>query len=83
MTKGHKLNTYIQNESLKQSEQVHFNSLYPSFIRDLLHFACQMRVAYFLQQYSLRIYSVRYFTKTRTSLSKICVCTSLRSIFAL
>ena len=60
----------------EQSGQVHFNSLNPSFMRDLLHFACQMRVACLLQQYSLRIYSVRYFTKTRTSLSKICVCTS-------
>ena len=68
---------YRTNFPIKeQSGQVHFNSLNPSFMRDLLHFVCQMRVACLLQQYSLRISSVRYFTKTRTSLSKICVCTS-------
>ena len=73
---------YRTNFPIKeQSGQVHFNSLNPSFMRDLLHFVCQMRVACLLQQYSLRIYSVRYFTKTRTSLSKICVCTSSGRVF--
>ena len=60
------------------------------FLFIVFHFLCSLYsvllqscrcIAHLSQQHSLLIYSVHYFTKTRPSLSKICVCTSSGRIF--